>query len=327
MKTSLSALPFASLIRYSTLSALALTFVSPTMAIERPTPAKQPIEKNTAGPDTLPKVAEVADLKLTKHTYLGVFGEPITPALSSHLKLEKGNGIELELIAPNSPASKAALKKHDIILKIAGVDIRTMDDVRKVVTEKKSGDTVELQIVSEGKKLVKQVTLSERSIPKAARVQRPKRQEELGLFPDARDMLNMGLPEDLLEKFPEKDRERLMQLFKGDRFDQKVKELEKQLGGLKQRKPNIPQKQNAKMHFKGGFSSRVKMLDHHGSITLESTNDGKVIELKDKQGKTQYRGPYNNEIDKHSIPEELRGRVDNLDIDNQMKFFNRPKQK
>ena len=313
------------LVKYSALSAVTVALTSPAMAIERPTPAEQPVEKkeaplanNAVKPVPMPNI-EGADKMLT---YLGVYGDPITPNLAHHLKINKGVGVALELIAPRSPASKAGLKKRDIILKIAGQDISSMADIRKVVTNKNAGEQVAIQIISEGKKITKNVTLSERPTPKAIGRVQPEREQELGRFPNE-DMLNMGLPQELLEQFPEKDRERLNKLFAGGAFEDKFKNLEKQFGELNELIPDFPA--NPRMNFQGNFQSSVKMIDQHGSITLQSTNEGKVIELKDRQGKIQYRGPYNNEIDKASVPEELRGRVDNLDIDNKVDFFKQPK--
>ena len=329
MKTS-SQKPFLpKLAKYSAISVTVLSLASPLMAIERPVPAEQPVEKKVApiplkpGAPNIVDAPEKADAITEKLTYLGVYGVPINETLSHHLKLEKGLGIELELVAPGSPASKAALKRRDIIIKIADKNISSMDDISKVVTSKKARDIVEIQLISEGNKVTKQVTLAERTAPKRVRQIQPRLEQDLGRFPN-QDMLKMGLPKELLEQFPKKDRERLMQLFEGGAFENNIDNLKKQFGELNEFIPEV-QEPNLKMNTKGTFQSRVKMLDQHGSITLESTNDGKVIELKDKQGKVQYRGPYNNDIDKASIPDNLRSRVDNLKIDNKTKLFNQPK--
>jgi len=313
------------LVKYSALSAIAVTISSPVMAIERPTPAEQPVEKKEA---TAPKAAKPipkvgGDKEGEMLTYLGVYGSPVSETLAHHLKLELGIGIELELIAPDSPAAKAGFKKRDIILKIAGQKISSMADIRKAVTTKKEGEKVAVELISEGKKVTKEVTLSERPAPKAIGEVQPELRERLGRFPN-QDMLKMGLPQELLEQFPKGDRERLMKLFEGGAFENRFKDLEKQFGELNELIPDFP-KDNPRMNLQGNFQSRVKMIDQHGSITLESTNDGKVIEIRDNRGKVQYRGPYNTDIDKASVPEELRGRVDNLNIDNKVQLFNQPK--
>ncbi len=317
-----------SVIKYSAISALALS--SPLYAIERPVPAAQPEEK--VAPQE--KVAEQAKLKpipmpeapnvnAQEVAFLGVFGEPISDTLSAHLNLAEGVGIKLEHIAANSPAAKTGLKKHDIITSLAGKEITSMDDLRASIADKKPGDSVELKFISKGKTAVKDLVLGSRANLRARAgagvdgQQAPPHQKlpaELG---------ELGLPKEFLDKFPKKDREKLMKLFKGNLEGLELQEMQQGLGKLEGFDLNLlPKGLNPEMNkglkFQGAFQSRIKMLDENGSITLESTKDGKVIELLDKEGKLQYRGPYNNEIDKKSIPEELRDRVANLGIENNL---------
>jgi hypothetical protein len=112
-----------------------------------------------------------------------------------------------------------------------------------------------------------------------------------------------------------------MKLFKGNLKGLDLQELQQGMGKLEGFNFNLLPKGlnpeiNKGLNFKGDIRSRVKMLDQHGSITLETTKDGKVVELLDKEGKLHYRGPYNNKADKMNVPEDLRERVENLDIDN-----------
>lgn len=267
----------------------------------------------------MPEVNPAAEAN--KIAYFGVFGEPISDTLSAHLNLAEGIGLELELVAPGSPAAKAELKKHDIILSLDAKDISSINDLRAAIATKKPGDVVALKYITKGKAATKDIVLTGRPVLEAngARPQRrwEQRQQELG---------NLGLPKEFLDKFPEQDREKLMKLFKGKLQGLDLQELQQGLGKLEGFDLNLLPKGlnpelNKGLRFKGKFQSRVKMVDEHGSITLESTNDGKVIELLDKAGKLQYSGPYNTELDKQNIPEELRGRVENLDIDNGLGFL------
>lgn len=314
-----------SVIKYSTLSALALS--SPLSAIERPTPAAQPEEKVAPALELQPEqiaqkaipMPEVVDAN--KIAYFGVFGEPISDTLSAHLNLAEGIGLELELVAPNSPAANAELQKHDIILSLAGKDISSIDDLRASISDKKPGDIVELKYITKGKAVSKNITLAGRPVIEDQANHAPQRwqqrQQELG---------NLGLPKEFLDKFPEQDREKLMKLFRGNLQGLDLQELQQGLGKLEGFDFNLLPKGlnpdlNKGLNFQGSFQSRVKMVDEHGSITLESTKDGKVIELLDKAGKLQYRGPYNTEEEKQNVPKELRSRVENLDIDDGLGFL------
>lgn len=309
-----------SLVKYSAVSALALS--NPVFAIERPTPAAQP-EENVA--PALPeevagRAIPIPQAEPVDTAFLGVFGEPITKTLSAHLNLAEGIGIELEIVAPNSPASKAGLQKHDIITTIDGKNISSIEDLQAAIAKKNPGDEVALNYISKGKPLTKNLTLGARTIPRAEAGQMAQRNQERQT-----DLGNRALPEEFLNKFPKEDREKLMKLFRGDLEGLDLQELQQGMNKLEGFDLNIqPQGLNPEMNkglkFKGAFHSRVKMLDQNGSITLETNKDGKVIELLDKEGKLQYRGPYNNEADKMSVPEDLRERVENLDIDNGIGF-------
>ncbi len=316
-------------VKYSTLSALALA--NTLYAIERPTPAAQPEEKIATAAPVIPaaealleNIAEQAipmpELDVQKKAYLGVFGEPISDTLSTHLNLAEGIGIELQLVAGNSPAFKAGLKRHDIIISLSGKDISSLEDLKAAIADKNPGDEVKLNYISKGKAISKNLTLAARPRPRSGvrkgdMPPRNQQQAELEDFEQRNDFLN---------KFPKEDREKLMKLFKGRLEGLDLQELQKGLGKLEGFDLNLlPKGLNPEMNkglkIKGGFQSRFKMLDQHGSVTLESTKDGKIIELLDKEGKLQYRGPYNNEADKKSVPQELRERVENLG-ENKMKL-------
>jgi hypothetical protein len=308
------------LVKYSTISVLAL--LSPVFAIERPTPAAQPEENLTPAlpDDGVAKAIPIPLAQPVDTAFLGVFGEPISKALASHLGLAEGTGIELEIVAPNSPALKAGLQKHDIITSINGKNISTIEDLQAAIAEKKPGDEVALNYISKGKPLTLNLTLGARSIPRVDAGQVPQQNQERRA-----DLGKRALPEEFLNKFPKDDREKLMKLFSGNLEGLDLQELQQGMNKLDGFDQNFqPQGLNPEMNkdlkLKGAFQSRVKMLDQHGSITLETTKDGKLIELLDKQGNLQYRGPYNNQADKMNVPEDLRERVENLNIDNGIGF-------
>jgi serine protease Do len=331
-----------SVIKYSTLSALTVASItSPLLAIERPAPATQPQEiapssqafqpmpeaqKSTRIPKAIPiPIPQVADnnpaIQFNKNAYLGVFGEPISDTITAHLNLIEGIGLELELVAPNSPAAQADLKKSDIILSVAGKDISTIEDLRASIADRAPGDQVELKYITGGKAVSKNITLAARPTPQINNQLVPN-----GLQERQQALSNLGLPKEFLDKFPQQDREKLMKLFNGNLHGLDLQELQKGLDknegfNLNLQPKGLNPKINKGLQFRGSFQSRIKMVDNDGSITLESTKDGKVIELLDKTGKLQYHGPYNNEADRQSIPKELRSRVENLDIENELGFF------
>src|SRR6266704_2841050 len=55
--------------------------------------------------------------------YLGVDISEVTPERVSALKLKEEQGVEVLLVDQDSPAGKAGLKEHDVILTLNGAEV------------------------------------------------------------------------------------------------------------------------------------------------------------------------------------------------------------
>ena len=112
-----------------------------------------------------------------EHTYLGIRGSVLTPDLAKSLNLSVDHGVLVGQVEANSPAAKAGLRAGttqatingqtvelggDVIIKIDGKPIRTFDDLSGTITAHKPGDTIQLEIVRDGKTMNVSVTLASR---------------------------------------------------------------------------------------------------------------------------------------------------------------------
>jgi len=110
-----------------------------------------------------------------EHTYLGILGSEISPALAQALNLGVDHGVLIGKVEPGSPAAKAGLRAGttqatiqgqtmtlggDIITSIDGKQIHTFDDLSGGIAAKKPGDTVQLGIYRDGKQSTVTVTLA-----------------------------------------------------------------------------------------------------------------------------------------------------------------------
>jgi S1-C subfamily serine protease len=110
-----------------------------------------------------------------EHTYLGILGSEVTPALANALNLSVDHGVLIGKVEAGSPAAKAGLKAGttqatiqgqtvvlggDVITKIDGHEITTFDDLANGISSKKPGDTVQLEIVRDGHTMTVNVTLA-----------------------------------------------------------------------------------------------------------------------------------------------------------------------
>jgi hypothetical protein len=94
---------------------------------------------------------------------LGIRMERVPAVAVEQLGLEPNTGIAVTMIVANSPAEKAGLKVHDIILEFAGKPVTdNAEDLARRVNEVKAGEKVDLVVLRKGKKVeVKGVELPE----------------------------------------------------------------------------------------------------------------------------------------------------------------------
>ncbi len=76
--------------------------------------------------------------------YLGIQGNDITDEYASGFNMPKG--VYVVKILDDSPASSCGLKAGDVITKIAGREISSMENLQSVLSNKKAGEEVELVI-------------------------------------------------------------------------------------------------------------------------------------------------------------------------------------
>jgi hypothetical protein len=71
-------------------------------------------------------------------------------------------GVRLGGVRPGSPAERAGLQSGDVIVRFAGVNVRTLDDLVFALRGRRAGDAVEVAYVRNGTERTAQATLEER---------------------------------------------------------------------------------------------------------------------------------------------------------------------
>jgi PDZ domain-containing secreted protein len=98
-----------------------------------------------------------------KAAYLGVDVRDITAERVSALKLKEERGVEITMVDQDSPAGKAGLKEHDVILDYNGNKVEGEEQLRRMIRETPPGRTVALGISRDGSPLSIKVQLADRS--------------------------------------------------------------------------------------------------------------------------------------------------------------------
>jgi S1-C subfamily serine protease len=81
-----------------------------------------------------------------ERAYLGVTTGTVTPEMN----LRVDRGALVSDVAPLSPADEAGLRPGDIIVRMAGREVRSTEDVSRLVDEREPGDEVEVEVVRAG---------------------------------------------------------------------------------------------------------------------------------------------------------------------------------
>ena len=113
------------------------------------------------------------------HSWLGVAGVDVTPALAEELGLDAESGVYVTLVSANSPADEAGLQGAfasqnqaagsetvraggDVILAADGESVTSVDELASYLDDNKQpGDSVELTILRDGREVTVQAQLAE----------------------------------------------------------------------------------------------------------------------------------------------------------------------
>jgi len=96
--------------------------------------------------------------------YLGIATTEASEALAAQLGLREGAGLVVTYVVPDSPAAKAGLQKHDVLVRLGEQWLVHPAQLRKLVqVHKKENEMVALAFYRAGKEQTASVTLGRRS--------------------------------------------------------------------------------------------------------------------------------------------------------------------
>lgn len=244
--------------------------------------------------------------------YLGVVTAPIPDMLAAHLRLKTDEGVIVKSVMPDGPAAKAGVAVHDVITGIGGRPIGSHEDLSKEVAAHKPGEAVHLDLIHEGKPAGADITLGVRPAELAAFESRPLDQLKLEGIPEelaerVRDMIQGNLGR-LDMRFGEDGN-----LEAGPQLNEAMRDMKRHMEKAMEELDLKGIKEKGQIDVKQGAT--IKMLDGQGSIELKSVDGGKEVTTRDKDNKITWTGPWDTEQDKAAAPEDVRQRVERLNID------------
>jgi len=83
--------------------------------------------------------------------YLGLVPQDVTPQIAKQFGLSEPRGALIAEVSPDTPASRAGLKRGDVILKLNGEPVNSDNDLRLRISQSAPGTNVKLEIWRDGK--------------------------------------------------------------------------------------------------------------------------------------------------------------------------------
>jgi serine protease Do len=99
-----------------------------------------------------------------QRAYLGVSIGQVTPALAEKLGARRGEGVLINQVHPNTPASEAGFEDGDIVVEFAGQKVASPSDLQNLVERVPLDSKQEVKVLRDGKPHTLQVTA--KALPK-----------------------------------------------------------------------------------------------------------------------------------------------------------------
>jgi serine protease Do len=141
----------------------------------------------------------VAQLREHGHVtrgWLGVQMQPLTPTLAQAIGLKTDEGVLVDEVMKDSPASRTDLKQGDVLLSYNGKTIKNGRDLAMAVADTSAGQTATLGVWRNGHERTVTVTIGTQSQEQTAAASGHESHERVGmtlapLSPDERDQLGL----------------------------------------------------------------------------------------------------------------------------------------
>lgn len=101
---------------------------------------------------------------------LGIEAEEVGGQLGQYFHVPGNEGVLVREVSPGTAAAQAGLKAGDVITKVDGVEVRTVDELRQQLREKREKKSVPLIVVRNGSQVTINVTIEHPSQEPAVRV-------------------------------------------------------------------------------------------------------------------------------------------------------------
>jgi len=157
-------------------------------------------DQGAPAPNLQPNNPEDVEQPAAPKFWIGLAGGtiPAEHVLRAHVELPENQGLLVAGVVPDSPAAKAGLKQHDILLRANDIDLHEMHDlIDLVLAEGAKKGQIALEVLRKGERETVKLTPEERP----ADAPRPQLGDAGGFGEGFGIVGQDGLPKEMLEQF------------------------------------------------------------------------------------------------------------------------------
>jgi serine protease Do len=114
----------------------------------------------------------------TSTGFLGIYMADLTAGIKNQIGYNGGAGIAVQQVFSGSPADSAGIQPGDVILQADGKTFSNVKDLHNYIASKKPGDTIRLNVWSQGMKKFVAIKLSETPAAQPQALQQPQQQQQ-----------------------------------------------------------------------------------------------------------------------------------------------------
>ena len=252
--------------------------------------------------------------------WVGLGGAPVSETLAKHLGLEPGVGLTIHHVLKGAPADKIGIRQHDVLVEFDGKKIGDFEALRDAVRARKPGDEVEIAFVHDGNLKNKKVILTERRVVFNQEGEVRPNEENNPLWQGLGDLPKAE--HDRMRELMKRRLEELSKQLENDgaiQFDMNRLLGQDQIDQLNRPADEAPAPNNEAPMLNFHAQSSITVMDEEGSVTIKVTDAHHEVIVTDKEGVILFEGPYETPKDKAAVPDNVRGRIENIDFFKNMK--------
>jgi serine protease Do len=128
----------------------------------------EPPELEKVKPEKAPRVPRPPEYRLRqvwprweKGKYIGVYLEAINQELLEYFGVKEDSGLLVTKLTKDGPAEKAGLKVGDVIIRVDGKKVDSVDELSEMIQDRKKGDKVKIDLIRSKKPMAIEVEVEE----------------------------------------------------------------------------------------------------------------------------------------------------------------------